>query len=123
MLFHRKGFDGSAPPRSAIVLVSLSSVTKGTQERSHVHVTLRIEPVRPRRERPLPSVLAPLARGSVAKHGGRVVALGRLDEALESGPTIEAHTVMILVEWPSREAFQAFLDDPDLEDLRPLFQA
>ena len=51
------------------------------------------------------------------------MALGRLDEALESGPTIEARTVMILVEWPSREAFQAFLDDPDLEDLRPLFQA
>jgi heme-degrading monooxygenase HmoA len=48
------------------------------------------------------------------------VALGRLDEALESGPTIEARTVMILVEWPSREAFQAFLDDPDLEDLHPL---
>jgi hypothetical protein len=27
---------------------------------------------------------------------------------------------MILVEWPSREAFQAFLDDPELADLHPL---
>ena len=27
---------------------------------------------------------------------------------------------MVLVEWPSREAFQAFLDDPENEDLHPL---
>jgi hypothetical protein len=27
---------------------------------------------------------------------------------------------MILVEWPSREAFDAFLDDPDHQDLHPL---
>ena len=27
---------------------------------------------------------------------------------------------MILVEWPSREAFEAFRDDPDLADLHPL---
>jgi uncharacterized protein (DUF1330 family) len=56
--------------------------------------------------------------GAVAKHGGRVVALGRLDDALAgyAGP----RSVMILVEWPSREAFQAFLDDPELADLHPL---
>jgi uncharacterized protein (DUF1330 family) len=50
--------------------------------------------------------------GAVAKHGGRVVALGRLDDALagDAGP----RSVMILVEWPSREAFQAFLDDSEL---------
>ena len=54
----------------------------------------------------------------MAKHGGRVVALGRLDDALagDAGP----RSVMILVEWPSREAFQAFLDDPELADLHPL---
>ena len=27
---------------------------------------------------------------------------------------------MVLVEWPDRAAFQAFLDDPDNEDLHPL---
>ena len=57
---------------------------------------------------------------AVAKHGGKVVALGRLEEALESEESVEARKVMILVEWPSREAFRAFLDDPDLKDLHPL---
>ena len=57
---------------------------------------------------------------AVARHGGRVVALGKLDEALEGAPGIEARQVMILVEWPSREAFRAFLDDPELGDLHPL---
>jgi uncharacterized protein (DUF1330 family) len=54
----------------------------------------------------------------VAKHGGRVVSLGRLDEALADDA--EPRRVMILVEWPSREAFQAFLDDPELAELHPL---
>jgi uncharacterized protein (DUF1330 family) len=55
---------------------------------------------------------------AVAKHGGRVVSLGRLDEALAGDA--EPQRVMILVEWPSREAFQAFLDDPELAELHPL---
>ena len=55
---------------------------------------------------------------AVAKHGGRVVALGRLDESLAGDA--EPRGVMILVEWPSREGFRAFLDDPELEDLHPL---
>ena len=55
---------------------------------------------------------------AVAKHSGRVVALGRLDEALAGDA--EPRGVMILVEWPSREAFRAFLDDPELVDLHPL---
>ncbi len=55
---------------------------------------------------------------AVAKHGGRVVALGRLDEALAGDA--ESRHVMILVEWPSRGAFRAFLDDPGLTDLHPL---
>jgi uncharacterized protein (DUF1330 family) len=55
---------------------------------------------------------------AVAKHGGRVVALGQLDDDLAGDA--EPRSVMILVEWPSREAFQAFLDDPELEDLHPL---
>lgn len=63
------------------------------------------------------------ARRSVAavkEHGGRVVALGRLDEAVHTQPGIEPRTVMILVEWPSRQAFDAFLEDPEHDDLHPL---
>jgi uncharacterized protein (DUF1330 family) len=63
------------------------------------------------------------ARRSVAavkELGGRVVALGRLDEAVQTQPGIEPRTVMILVEWPSREAFDAFLEDPEHHDLHPL---
>ncbi len=57
---------------------------------------------------------------AVAKHGGKVVALGALEEALQSDPGTEARTVMILVEWSSQESFRAFLDDPELKDLRLL---
>ena len=58
--------------------------------------------------------------GAVGKHGGKVVALGKLAGAEVSGPRNEPRSLMILVEWPSREAFDAFLDDPDLRDLHPL---
>lgn len=58
--------------------------------------------------------------GAVAKYGGKVVALGKLDEALQSDPDVEPRQAMVLVEWPSQEAFQGFLDDPDNEDLHPL---
>ena len=49
-----------------------------------------------------------------------VGAVGKLAGAEESGPGTELRTTMILVEWPSREAFNAFLDDPDLQNLHPL---
>ena len=58
--------------------------------------------------------------GAVGKHGGRVVALGRLDGVQEGERDVEPRTVMILVEWPSRRAFRAFLDDPEHADLHPL---
>lgn len=48
------------------------------------------------------------------------MALGRLGGVQEGQPGVEARTVMILVEWPSREAFRAFLDDPEHDDLHPL---
>ena len=58
---------------------------------------------------------------AVGRHGGTVAALGKLDE---DAPVLQGDTaprqVMVLVEWPSREAFQAFLDDPENEDLHPL---
>jgi uncharacterized protein (DUF1330 family) len=57
---------------------------------------------------------------AVGKHGGRVVALGRLEGVVEGDPVVEPRTAMVLVEWPSREAFDAFLEDPEHEDLHPL---
>ena len=55
---------------------------------------------------------------AVGKHGGKVVALGKLIGAVEG--EAEPRTAMVLVEWPSREAFRAFLDDPEHADLHPL---
>jgi len=57
---------------------------------------------------------------AVAKHGGRVIALGLLDDALKSEPGVEPRTTMVLVEWPSREAFRSFLEELEFEDLHPL---
>jgi len=63
---------------------------------------------------------------AVRKYGGSVVAMGRLDEqttgALDTGKdeATPPRQVMIVVEWPSREAFDGFLRDPEHEDLHPL---
>lgn len=46
------------------------------------------------------------------------MALGRLSGSQEGD--VEPREVMVLVEWPSREAFQAFVDDPEHADLHPL---
>ena len=51
----------------------------------------------------------------VAKHGGRVVALGRFQKSVTGD--IAPRTVLILVEWESREAFDSYRDDPELADL------
>jgi uncharacterized protein (DUF1330 family) len=53
----------------------------------------------------------------VAAHGGRVVALGKFREAAVGG--IQPRTVMILVEWDSREAFDSYCNDPALANLHP----
>ena len=53
----------------------------------------------------------------VQAHGGRVVALGKFREAATG--EIEPRSVMILVEWASREAFESYRDDPKLADLHP----
>jgi len=55
---------------------------------------------------------------AVGAHGGVVVALGRLAGAAEG--EVEPRQVMVLVEWPSREAFDAFVADPAHHDLHPL---
>lgn len=53
----------------------------------------------------------------VQAHGGRVVALGKFREIVEGD--IEPRSVMILVEWKSREVFDRYCDDPTLKDLHP----
>ena len=57
---------------------------------------------------------------AVGKHGGRVVALGGLSGVQEGEPGVEPRQAMVLVEWPSQDSFQAFLDDPEHADLHPL---
>ena len=57
------------------------------------------------------------ATAAVEAHGGRVVALGRFREAALGD--LEPRSVMILVEWRSRDAFVGYCDDPALADLHP----
>lgn len=57
---------------------------------------------------------------AVGRHGGQVVALGRhADHPAELGDS-DPRAALVLVEWPHRAAFDAFLADPDLADLHPL---
>ena len=53
----------------------------------------------------------------VNAHGGRVVALGKFQEAATGA--IEPRNVMIVVEWESKEAFDSYRNDPALADLHP----
>ena len=53
----------------------------------------------------------------VGTHGGRVVALGKFREAVVGG--IQPRTVMIVVEWQSKAAFDSYRNDPALADLHP----
>ena len=60
------------------------------------------------------------ARRSVAavtEHGGRVAALGKFREVVQGD--VAPRQVMILVEWESKAAFEAYRDDPALADLHP----
>lgn len=49
-------------------------------------------------------------------HGGRVVALGKFREAVKG--RLEPRTVLILVEWESKAAFDSYCRDPKLADLQ-----
>ena len=53
----------------------------------------------------------------VQAHGGRVVALGKFREVATG--SIEPRSVLILVEWASKEAFDSYCNDPALKDLHP----
>jgi uncharacterized protein (DUF1330 family) len=56
---------------------------------------------------------------AVRKHGGDVVALGRLAGDAEPDAAVPPRQAMVLVVWPDRAAFDAFLADPENEDLHP----
>ena len=51
----------------------------------------------------------------VQKHGGRVVAIGKFRESALG--EIRPRTVMILVEWASKDAFESYRNDPRLAEL------
>ena len=51
----------------------------------------------------------------VARHGGKVIALGKYREA--PAGDIPPRQVMILVEWESAQAFEGYCNDPLLADL------
>lgn len=53
----------------------------------------------------------------VQAHGGKVVAIGRFREA--AAGEIAPRSVLILVEWESKAAFDSYRDDPGLADLHP----
>lgn len=53
----------------------------------------------------------------VQAHDGRVIALGKFLES--AAGDIEPRSVLILVEWSSREAFEGYCNDPALKDLHP----
>ncbi len=60
------------------------------------------------------------ARRSVKEvqlHGGRVVSLGRFRESVKGD--VSPRTVLILVEWESKQAFDSYCNDPKLSDLHP----
>lgn len=54
----------------------------------------------------------------VAEHGGKYLARTATHEQLEGGTQDAA--LRIVIEWPSREAARAFMNDPDY---KPHFQA
>jgi uncharacterized protein (DUF1330 family) len=53
----------------------------------------------------------------VQAHGGRVVALGKFCEA--AAGNIKPRSVMILVEWASKAAFDGYCNDSKIADLHP----
>lgn len=54
----------------------------------------------------------------LAKLGAKVVSLGGFGENVQG--ELEARKVMILVQWPDRDAFDSYLNDPNLGDLHRL---
>ncbi len=53
----------------------------------------------------------------VHSHGGRLVSLGKFREAVQG--ELSPRSVLILVEWESKEAFDSYRNDFSLSDLHP----
>lgn len=53
----------------------------------------------------------------VQSHGGKLVSLGKFREAIKGD--LSPRSVLILVEWESKEAFDSYRNDPALSDLHP----
>jgi len=53
----------------------------------------------------------------VQAYGGRVIALGKFQESVAGD--LPPRSVLILVEWKSRDAFDRYCNDPALSDLHP----
>lgn len=53
----------------------------------------------------------------VGLHGGKVISLGKFSEAVQG--EISPRSVLILVEWESKDAFDSYRNDPSLADLHP----
>ena len=53
----------------------------------------------------------------VQAHGGRVVALGKFREV--AAGNIQPRSVMILVEWASKAAFDDYCNNPKIANLHP----
>lgn len=51
----------------------------------------------------------------VERHGGRVLALGELADAIAG--EVEPRRMLIVVEWRSRAHFDSYREDPELADL------
>lgn len=60
------------------------------------------------------------SRDAVLAHGGSVVALGRHCEHPAEVGSEQPREALVLVEWRDREAFDGFINDPELADLHPL---
>lgn len=56
---------------------------------------------------------------AVGEHGAKVVALGKLTGEVQKGDA-PPRQAMVLVEWPSQEALDAYKADPANADLHPL---
>ena len=54
---------------------------------------------------------------NLAAHGGRPVAMGKLRNAVEGD--IEPRQVLVVIEWESKEVFDAYRADPALADVHP----
>ncbi len=54
---------------------------------------------------------------AVARHNGRVHAIGKYLETREGD--VRPRQVMIVVEWASKADFERYMSDPELQDLHP----